>query len=638
MNIENISATLHKNFGFNTFLEGQEQVVQKILQGYSTAAIFPTGAGKSLCYQLPAIMLPGLTLVVSPLLSLMQDQLTFLKSRGIAAASLDSTLERDEYNDVLKQAKEGQLKILMISVERFRNERFRTHLEAMNISLLAVDEAHCISEWGHNFRPEYLKLAFYVKQFNIPQVLLLTATATTEVARDMCNKLGVQQENCIRTGFYRENLHLHMTPMSEDQRIILLKQRLGEIQGSTIVYVTLQKTADYIAQVLIEEGMSAASYHAGLENDTRKEIQDKFMNNAIRIVVATIAFGMGIDKSNIRSVIHFDLPKSIENYSQEIGRAGRDGGISHCELFGCADNIPVLENFVYGDTPQINSIGIVLKEIASAGNTWEVQIGYLSRISNIRELTLKTLLVYLELQGIIQPMYSYFGMYKFKTDYSSNEILDKFNGEPREFLKGLLRYSEKKKTWIHIDVNKFSRETGADRKRAVAALEYCDNHNLIELAVSSSVDMYRVIDGLFDTDQLAVKIENHFSIKEKHEINRIRRMISFFESDRCLSVLLAEYFGEHLTTPCGHCSVCKGNPGQMIRSKSATIDSAAIQSDLAEFKSIAGEWYSTETATRFLCGIAMPIGRTMKLKTLKGFGSCSTIPYGDVYEIVKREN
>lgn len=630
--------TLKEKFGFDTFREGQEEVISRVLQGKSAAAIFPTGAGKSLCYQLPAELLPGLTLVVSPLLSLMYDQLTFLKSKGIAAAALDSTLGREEYNEILRKSEEGEFRILMISVERFRNERFRTHLAKMKISLLAIDEAHCISEWGHNFRPEYLKLAHYVREFNIPQVLLLTATATVEVARDMCEKLAVSAVDCIRTGFYRKNLHIAMTPVAEDQKLKLLKQRLADAGGSSIVYVTLQHTADEVARELAAAGINAASYHGGMDSGARKDIQNRFMSNEIQVVVATIAFGMGIDKRDIRGVIHYDLPKSIENYSQEIGRAGRDGKLSRCELFGCGDNIPVLENFVYGDTPAKESIAFVLKEIAGAGANWEIMISMVSRDSNIRELPLKTLLVYLEMEGIITPVFTYFGEYKFRTELTGAQILENFSGEPRAFLGQLFTYAVKKKVWISLDVEQFCADTGADRKRAVAALEYCDNLNLIELAVTQAVDSYRVKDGAIDINAMAEKMADLFSRREEHEIRRINQMISFFEQDHCLSAELAGYFGQKLPEACGHCSVCAGKKGKMIRSSIRAISPEEIAPLAMEFESAAGEWYSPENAARFLCGLVEPVTGRLKLKRLKGFGLCESVPYTRVLQAVKQMN
>ncbi|MBU0571974.1 MAG: RecQ family ATP-dependent DNA helicase, partial [Candidatus Omnitrophica bacterium] len=319
-----IENKLKKHFRFDNFLKGQKEVIEMILAGEPAVAIFPTGGGKSLCYQLPALFLPGITLVVSPLLSLMKDQLDFLSRKNIPAAKLDSTMDREEYNNVLKKARDGSLKILMISVERFKNERFRIQLKGIRISLLVVDEAHCISEWGHNFRPEYLKIPFYKEEFKINQILLLTATAAPRVRDDMCAKFNVPEQNVVITGFYRKNLFLQVSPVCEDEKDSRLLSRVNEnADAATIVYVTLQKTAEKVAGMLNSNGVNAMSYHAGLQNDERVEIQNKFMGGKVPVVVATIAFGMGIDKKDIRRVLHYDLPKSIEGYSQEIGRAGR---------------------------------------------------------------------------------------------------------------------------------------------------------------------------------------------------------------------------------------------------------------------------------------------------------------------------
>ena len=301
---------LQKHFGFNSFLKGQEEVIRKVLERQSVAAIFPTGAGKSLCYQLPAILLPGMTLVVSPLLSLMKDQLDFLLESNILAARLDSTLQKNEYNAIIARAKNNELKILMISVERFKNERFRSNLEKMNVTLLVVDEAHCISEWGHNFRPEYLKLPDYQKEFKIEQTLLLTATATERVIDDMCAKFNILKDHVFVTGFYRENLFLQITPIATPEKKNRVLQRIRENpKASTIVYVTLQKTAENVSDFLCANNINANPYHAGMENEKREQIQNKFMDGTLACIVATIAFGMGIDKKDIRRIIHYDLPK-----------------------------------------------------------------------------------------------------------------------------------------------------------------------------------------------------------------------------------------------------------------------------------------------------------------------------------------
>ncbi|TXT38651.1 MAG: ATP-dependent DNA helicase RecQ [Comamonadaceae bacterium] len=346
-------ATLQRVFGYPQFRPGQETVMSAVLAGRSAVAIFPTGAGKSLCYQLPALLLPHLTLVVSPLLALMQDQLIAMQRLGIAAERIDSTQSREQTQAVMAQARSGALKILMISVERLNNERFRNFIAQVPISLLVVDEAHCISEWGHNFRPDYLKLPRYQQQLAIPQTLLLTATATPPVVTDMQAKFGIATPDVVCTGFYRPNLNLTVEPVSSQHKLPRLLAWLAQRpQQPSIVYVTLQHTAEQVAEHLSRYGVAAQAYHAGLGNEQRVAIQQQFMEGQVNCVVATIAFGMGIDKSNIRNVVHFDLPKSIEGYSQEIGRAGRDGLPSDCLVLANRDSLQVLENFVYGDTPE----------------------------------------------------------------------------------------------------------------------------------------------------------------------------------------------------------------------------------------------------------------------------------------------
>ena len=317
MNID-LNLSLKQWFGFDSFRQGQEQTIKQLLNGQSSLAIFPTGSGKSLCYQLSAIHLPHLTLVVSPLLALMKDQLEFLAKKGIKAASIDSTLTSEQHKQVMSDVRSGYTKVLMVSVERFKNERFRQFIQSVNVSMLVVDEAHCISEWGHNFRPDYLKLPDYRKQLNIPLTLLLTATATKKVKKDMAARFNIAPEHVIQTGFYRNNLDLSVIPVTTENKNNMLLDVVNSQSGSGIVYVTLQHSAEQIAQFLKSQNINACAYHAGFDSDLRNRIQNDFMNDKIQIVVATIAFGMGIDKSNIRFVIHHDLPKSIENYSQEI--------------------------------------------------------------------------------------------------------------------------------------------------------------------------------------------------------------------------------------------------------------------------------------------------------------------------------
>ncbi|MGZ0164084.1 MAG: RecQ family ATP-dependent DNA helicase, partial [Planctomycetales bacterium] len=353
---DQIQSTLLTHFGFDEFRPGQRQVIENLIDGKSSAAVFPTGGGKSLCYQLPALLLPGLTLVVSPLIALMKDQIDALVARDISAARLDSTLTVDEYRDVTRRLRSGELKLLYVAPERFTNERFRGLLAQVNVSLFAVDEAHCISEWGHNFRPDYLKLARFADECKADAVLALTATATPQVLTDICSFFTIESECAVQTPFYRSNLTLLSEVVEERTRDQILISKLHERPpGPTIVYVTLQRTAEEVAVRLDEAGLPAKAYHAGMKDDERADRQDWFMASDESIIVATIAFGMGIDKSNIRYVYHYNLPKSLENYSQEIGRAGRDGEKSICEMLFCPADLNTLENFIFGDTPERES-------------------------------------------------------------------------------------------------------------------------------------------------------------------------------------------------------------------------------------------------------------------------------------------
>jgi ATP-dependent DNA helicase RecQ len=622
---------LQKYFKFNTFLKGQEDVIRKVLDHQSAAAIFPTGAGKSLCYQLPAMLLPGLTLVVSPLLSLMKDQLDFLLANNIPAARLDSTLSRNDYNKILESAKNGQLKILMISVERFKNERFRAQLEKMNVTLLVVDEAHCISEWGHNFRPEYLKLPDYQKEFKIAQTLLLTATATEQVIDDMCAKFEILKENVLVTGFYRDNLFLQATPTQTSEKKNRLLQRIRETpQASTIVYVTLQKTAEEVAAFLSANKINAHPYHAGIENEKREQIQNNFMDGSLSCVVATIAFGMGIDKKDIRRIIHYDLPKSIENYSQEIGRSGRDGMPSLCEVLANRDNIHVLENFIYGDTPEKPSILQLLQIIKdNDGFIWEIKALAISNAVNIRFLPLKTLLVYLAMEKIIRPKMTYFAEYSFKYKIKPTEIINRFEGERKQFVSAVIDHCNTRKVWTTVDIQAILSSFNTDRPRILAALEYFDEKGWIELQSKQAVEVYDILTQAFTIDDLAEKMYALFKKKESLEIRRIHNMVSFFESDACISKQLAGYFGEHLQKErCGHCSFCKGGKAVLQNTTELKpLSQFEYTKITTEFIQAAGEQFSEVNLTKFLCGIYTPVFAKLKIKQLPCFGILESYPF-----------
>ncbi|GEK72529.1 MULTISPECIES: RecQ family ATP-dependent DNA helicase [Halomonas] len=646
-----IDQTLARVFGYPDFRPGQRPVIEAVVAGRSAAAIFPTGSGKSLCYQLSALHLPNLTLVVSPLLALMQDQLAFLQRHGIAAASLDSSQTKDEARAVMDGVARGEIRILMVSVERLKNERFRAFIRRVPISLLVVDEAHCISEWGHNFRPDYLTLPATRHELGIPQALLLTATATPKVIEDMRRHFAIEAEDVTATGFYRPNLDLQVAPVAADERprrlVEWLRPRVeGPSAGATVVYVTLQQTAERLAAYLGAAGLPAAAYHAGLDAETRARRQDDFMAGRTPVIVATIAFGMGIDKSDIRAVVHFDLPKSVENYSQEIGRAGRDGAPAECLMLAGRDHLSVLENFTYGDTPERDAIARVTSTLPAAGEDWAFTLNTLSRDSDIRPLPLKTLLVHLELEGVIRPRFSYFAEYRFRLEEPAEALVARFQGERRAFVEAILEASAKARTWYRMDLEALARlgaERGLDtsRQRVITALDYFADKDLITLESKQMTEVFEVRRPV--DEALIARLHQAFVDKERAEIERLHAMLALFEGEGCLTRRLADWFGDAAAPErCGHCSGCRGQiaslPSPPPPAPLAAMDAAALTAPLRERLSAAGEG---EAATptllaRFLCGLSSPRLTRHKARQLDGFATLEAYPFGEVRDWLSR--
>ena len=319
-------------FGYDEFLPLQEDIIGAVMAGRDCFALMPTGGGKSLCYQLPAMALPGLTLVVSPLIALMKDQVDALETNGLPAAFINSTQTSDELRQVVQRVRAGEIKLLYVAPERVIEPRFADFLQTLGVSLIAIDEAHCVSEWGHEFRPAYRELASLRRVCPSTPVIALTATATERVRADILSQLGLREPQSFISSFNRPNLTYSVVPKERDLSglLSLLEKHRGE---SAIIYCGSRKATEDMAQTLRERGLAAEAYHAGLEPEARRDIQDRFIRDRTPIVAATIAFGMGINKPDVRLVVHHDLPKSIESYYQETGRAGRDGLPSECVLY-----------------------------------------------------------------------------------------------------------------------------------------------------------------------------------------------------------------------------------------------------------------------------------------------------------------
>jgi len=349
--MEHAQQLLQKYYGYPDFREGQRRIVESVLSGADTLGIMPTGGGKSICYQIPALMLPGLTLVVSPLISLMKDQVDALTAMGISAAYINSTLSGKEVNDRIRAARRGELKLLYVAPEQLELDWFREEMSELAISCVAVDEAHCVSQWGHDFRTSYLAVSPFVE--SLPQRPILaafTATATPEVMDDMVRLLRLANPAVFVTGLGRDNLAMSVL-RGENKREFVLNYATTHAHQPGIVYAATRKEVDDLYERLCRAGIPAGRYHAGLSDKEREESQEAFLYDDIRVMVATNAFGMGIDKSNVRYVIHYNMPKNMEAYVQEAGRAGRDGEPSECILLFSPQDI-MTQKFLIEQNPQ----------------------------------------------------------------------------------------------------------------------------------------------------------------------------------------------------------------------------------------------------------------------------------------------
>ncbi|NYF25116.1 ATP-dependent DNA helicase RecQ [Sporosarcina sp. JAI121] len=351
-------------FGYPSFRTGQEQVIRGVMQQQDTLCVMPTGGGKSVCYQVPALVMEGTVLVISPLISLMKDQVDALHQAGIPAAYINSSLSTEEYFETMERAVSGEYQLLYVAPERLDSPTFKNQLRRMTIPMVAIDEAHCISQWGHDFRPAYRNISSIVSLFDEkPVVLALTATATPAVREDICRQLGISEANTVMTGFERANLTFSVVKGQDREKYVKEYVRKNEGEAG-IIYAATRKAVDHVHDILQKSGVKVAKYHAGLGDNERQSGQDRFLNDEASVMVATNAFGMGIDKSNIRYVIHYQMPKNMESYYQEAGRAGRDGLDSACTVLFSSQDVQT-QRFLIDQSQDESRIPAELEKLQS---------------------------------------------------------------------------------------------------------------------------------------------------------------------------------------------------------------------------------------------------------------------------------
>jgi ATP-dependent DNA helicase RecQ len=567
----------------------------------------------------------------------MKDQIDALEELGVPAARIDSSLTLEELRDVSARLRRGELRLLYVAPERFNNERFVAQLTGVEIALFAVDEAHCISEWGHNFRPDYLKLAQRARELGAARVLALTATATPTVVDDICAGFGIARADAIATGAYRPNLTLLITPVAAGERDALLVERLGSRPpGSAIVYVTLQRTALRIAELLAGQGLPARPYHAGMKDEERAATQDWWAASDSGVVVATIAFGMGIDKADVRYVYHYNLPKGLESYAQEIGRAGRDGAPSTCELLACADDVPVLENFAYGDTPSRQALAALLDELLTGAPGDELVVAEyeMSTRFDVRPLVLKTLLTYLELEGLLRQGTPFYAGYRLRPlgDAGFDELFARFDPGRAAFLARIVAAGKQGRVWTTLAPDDVAGALGEERSRIVSALGYLEDEGLVELQPAEARQRYAVLAVPGDRAALLEEMLARFERRERAEIDRIQRVLALVTADRCQVRELVAYFGEQRTEPCGHCSYCLTGRAAMAAATATpapekVVAAARLTALRAEHVDALGQ---SRQLARFLCGLSSPATTRARLSRHELYGALAAHRFADV--------
>jgi ATP-dependent DNA helicase RecQ len=551
---------LLKHFGFTRFREAQAEVIEAVLSGHNAVVVMPTGSGKSLCFQLPALMMDGTTLVVSPLIALMKDQVDQLASRGIPSTFINSSLSYGEVNRRLSEMRRGLYKLVYVAPERFRSDSFTEAISELKVRLFAVDEAHCISHWGHDFRPDYLRLKEATERLGNPQVIALTATATPQVRGDICQQLGLTDPNVFVAGFDRPNLALRVAHVkTEKEKLAILKQIITTASGAGIIYTATRKSVEQIAARLKLAGLSVDAYHGGMEEAERTRAQDAFMAGESKAIVATNAFGMGIDKSDIRFVVHFHIPGSVEAYYQEIGRAGRDNLPSDCTLlFNYADT-RTQQFFIDGSHPSPELIGRVYKHLTSIGaEKIEMSAREIAeRLGVKNEMSIYSALVALEKAGHIErgrPSGSLLCSLKASID-------DALAGVEDDSIEGALmrdlifNRNINQSEPIELDLSVIAGGLGLSESQVRRALGGLVSHGFIE---HRNAYQGRGIHVLDDPPARALRIDaRELASRAAAEQAKLRRMIDYCYYQNCLRRFILSYFGDrkHLAK-CGSCSNC----------------------------------------------------------------------------------
>ena len=571
--MEDARAALRKFFGFEGFREGQGEVVESVLAGHDTVVVMPTGGGKSLCFQLPALMRGGVTVVVSPLIALMKDQVDALQARGLPATFINSSLDFEEQKERIAGVRRGDFKLLYVAPERFRSNHFVETLQRAEISLFAVDEAHCISSWGHDFRPDYLRLQSFRERIGRPQTIALTATATPYVRADIIEQLRLDDPRAFVSGFDRPNLSLGVVHTEKErEKYARIRQLAEEYKGqSGIVYTSTRKSVEQITRKLLDSRLSVVGYHAGMTDEERVRAQELFMSGGAQTIVATNAFGMGIDKPDIRFVVHFHLPGSIEAYYQEIGRAGRDGGHSVCLLlFNYADK-RTQDYFIEGSYPPPELIAKVYEALVSTNQRRiELSTREIAARAGLRnEMAVQSSLITLEKAGHVERgtgSENRASLRLLMPPHLARETVSaRRSAQLKQVLFSLLGgYGLKERDDAEVDIADFSDTLGMELGQTRRALSTLAEAGILRYQPARRTRGVVMLDEEPAT-RLRIRPEE-LARRAALEQRKLREMISFCYTENCYRSFILDYFGDrsHDGTcgKCGNCLLRGGGRGQ----------------------------------------------------------------------------
>ncbi|KAH8147159.1 uncharacterized protein LAJ45_08637 [Morchella importuna] len=569
---------LHDAWGYTSFRAEQEAVIARLLHGGSAVAVFPTGAGKSLLYQVAALGFgSGVTVVVSPLIALIKDQVQDLQRRGIGASAVDSTMEREEVRAVFERVKNDEVRLLYVSPERLNNDAFVKLLQKTTVRLIAVDEAHCVYEWGNSFRPDYLRVARFVKEIKAERVLCVTATATPEITESISTAFGVPSDGVFRTSTYRPNLQLLSESFKTSRdRFDYLVEFLNSNPGATIVYTLKRSTAEVVAGLLENAGIEAFPYHAGMDKATRNATQDRFMKSNNITIVATIAFGLGINKPDIRNIIHYGPPLSIENYAQEIGRAGRDGRPSKCLILMAPPTpAPTTSSPSTPSSRRAKAASAASsrkkqkkKEAEEEKEKKKLPLPQVIRAKEDATMAVTALLMKVEMEcDVVKALPTVYG----EVLYRGLSRLQELNDE-----KAIAIVEESSRSdpdegegeggggglWS-FDLRRVSEQVGAGRETLLRQLHQWEHEGVVEidsLGVAARYEVLRALPGTEEeADQVARKVHDVVKMHEKRSMERRKRVLELVAGRECFVGVLAGYFGDGEVVGrggCGHCQWC----------------------------------------------------------------------------------